>query len=144
MVFAWPWAFLGLAALPALAVIYWLRQRAQRLPVSSLLLWRDAPPSREGGRRFERFEAPPLFFVELLILALLVLAAAGPRVPTPDSHRPLVAVLDDSFSMQARVGQLERRRVALEDAAVVVEQVEVERAGGVALVAALVAPRPAN
>ena len=78
MTFAWPWAFLGLLALPVLAAIYWLRQRARRLPVSSLLLWREAPESRIGGRKIERFESPPIFWLELLILALLVVAAAGP------------------------------------------------------------------
>ena len=101
MTFAWPWAFLGLLSIPALAVIYWLRMRARRQPVSSLLLWREEVESRSGGRRFERFEASRLFLLELLILLLLVLAAAGPRGLRSDARRPLVVVLDDSFSMSA-------------------------------------------
>ncbi len=99
MSFAWPWALLGLLALPALATIYWLRQRARRRPVSSLLLWREAPRRRASGRRFERFEAGRLFPLELLILTLLAVAAAGPRLALQGAQRPLIVVLDDSFSM---------------------------------------------
>ncbi len=99
MTFAWPWAFLGLLALPALAAIYWLRQRARRRPVSSLLLWREAPQSRASGRRFERFEASRLFLLELLILTLLVVAAAGPRLPSRPAPRPAVLALDGPFAL---------------------------------------------
>ncbi|MEM7582312.1 MAG: BatA domain-containing protein [Acidobacteriota bacterium] len=60
MSFAWPWAFVGLLALPALVAIYWLRQRSRRLVVSSLMLWRDQLPSRASGRRRERFEGSRL------------------------------------------------------------------------------------
>lgn len=101
MIFSVPWAWLGLLAVPALAAIYLLRRRVRRRTVSSLLLWRGAPRRHEGGRRLERFEAPLAFWLELAVLLLLVAAAAGPAVPTPESRRPLVVVLDDSFSMLA-------------------------------------------
>ncbi len=101
MTFAWPWAFVGLLALPTLAAIYWLRQRAQRRAVSSLMLWRDELSSRASGRRPERFESSRLFVLELIILTLLVLAAAGPQIAAPHARRPLVVVLDDSLSMAA-------------------------------------------
>ncbi len=136
MTFAWPWAFLGLLALPALAAIYWLRQRARRRPVSSLLLWREAPQSRSSGRRVERFEASRLLPLELLILALLVGAAAGPQLPSKDSRRPLVVVLDDSFSMLAG-GDQSPRDVA---AAALLRELGSDRHGAVTLVAA--GPRP--
>ncbi len=132
MTFAWPWALLGLLALPALAAIYWLRQRARRRPVSSLLLWRDAPESRTGGRTFERFEAPPVFLLELLILLLLVGAAAGPRIPTRESRRPLVVVLDDSFSMLAG-GESSPRAAAVAD---LLRELEKPRHSRVTLIAA--------
>ncbi len=137
MTFAWPWAFLGLLALPALAAIYWLRQRARRRPVSSLLLWREAPQSRAGGRRVERFEASRLFLIELLILILLVIAAAGPRLPVRDSRRPLVVVLDDSFSMLAGGGGSPRQAAA----AALLRELEDGRHGAVTLVAAGERPR---
>ncbi len=137
MTFLWPWAWLGLLALPAAAAIYWLRRRARRRPVSSLLLWREAPQSRASGRRVEHFEASRLLPLELLILALLVGAAAGPRLPARDSRRPLVVVLDDSFSMLAG-GEASPCAAA---GAALLRELESDRHGAVTLVAAGERPR---
>jgi hypothetical protein len=96
-----PLAFWGLLALPILVGIYWLRTRHRRFPVSSLMLWLDTQESRQGGTRIDRLITPLLFFLELLALILLVVAAADPHLPLRESVRPLIVVLDDSFSMQA-------------------------------------------
>src|SRR5262245_11489175 len=53
----------------------------------------------EGGRNIYRLQTPLLFFLELLTILLLVTAAAGPMIRAGESGRPLVVVLDDSFSM---------------------------------------------
>lgn len=100
-VFAYPWAFWALLALLALAAIYWLWSRFRRHPVSSLMLWAEQRQIREGGLRFHRLQTPLLFFLELLALLLLVAAAAGPKVPAGESLRPLLVILDDSYSMRA-------------------------------------------
>ena len=100
-VFVHPLAFLGLLALPALAAIYWLRNRHRRRPVSSLLLWIDPRETRDGGTHIRRLQTPLLFFLELAALLLLVLAAAGPYLHSSEGARPLIVVLDDSFSMLA-------------------------------------------
>jgi hypothetical protein len=99
--FTTPVAFWGFLALPILVGIYWLRTRHRRYPVSSLMLWLDPQESRQGGTRIDRLITPLLFFLELLALTLLVLAAADPHLPLRESVRPLIVVLDDSFSMQA-------------------------------------------
>ncbi len=100
-VFVYPLAFLGLLALPALVAIYVLRNRHRPQVVSSLLLWLDVREARAGGPRIRRLQTPLLFFLELLLLVLLALAAAGPHLPAAEGARPLVVVLDDSFSMLA-------------------------------------------
>jgi len=137
MIFAWPWALAAAAALPALAAIYWLRRRARRTPVSSLLLWRRQPPDLAGGRRPERFRPPPIFLLELLILALLAVAAAGPVLPGGELRRPLVAVLDDSFSMLAGGDRSPRERAV----AALLDEVEGGRHGAVTLIVAGDRPR---
>src|SRR6188768_1764528 len=96
-----PLAFLGLASLPALAAIYYLHTRSRLHPVSSLLLWADARVAPDGGRRVDRARFPLSFWLELLLLALLALAASGIHLPAGVGARPLVVVLDDSLSMQA-------------------------------------------
>jgi hypothetical protein len=100
-VFTYPLALAGLAAIPALVAIYIFHRRFRRVPVSSLMLWLDPKPPREGGSRIERLQTPLLFFLELAALILLVLAAADPQIQTAQGTRPLVVVLDDSFSMRA-------------------------------------------
>jgi hypothetical protein len=109
-----PWALWGLLAVPALLAIYWLRNRFRQVPVSSLMLWREQKEARQGGFRIRRLQTPLLFFLELLALVLMVGAAAGPSVSMPSAHRPLVVVLDNSFSMQA--GGNESARVLAEKA----------------------------
>lgn len=97
----YPLALAGLVALPALAAIYFLRHKHQRLPISSLLLWQHQLKSREGGAKLDRPRLPWIFFLELLILALLITAATGPRWQLPETTRPLIVILDDSASMLA-------------------------------------------
>ena len=99
--FTTPLAFWGFLALPVLIGIYWLRTRHRRYPVSSLMFWIDSQESPQGGTRIDRLQTPLLFFLELLALTLLVLAAADPHLPLRENVRPLIVVLDDSFSMQA-------------------------------------------
>ena len=59
-----------------------------------------------------RLRTPLLFWLELLLLLLLVLSAAGPHLPTAAGARPLVVVLDDSFSMLAGTPDSPRQRAA--------------------------------
>ncbi len=100
--FAWPAALAAAAlAIPALLAIYFLRSRLKTIEVAGLFLWADAPRTREGGRRLRRLTTPLLFFLELLALALLTIAAARPFGPRAGVAGPVILVVDDSFSMQA-------------------------------------------
>lgn len=97
----YPLALIALAALPALAAIYILRNRYRRRQVSSLLLWKFQVQSKAGGAKVHRLQLPLLFFLELLTLLLLVAAATGPHWKLPQATRPLIVILDDSFSLRA-------------------------------------------
>jgi hypothetical protein len=97
----YPLALAGLAAVPVLVAIYLLRNRFRRQPVSSLMLWEDPREARAGGTRIRRLQTPLLFLLELAAIVLLVLAATEPQVRARQGARPLVVVLDDSFSMLA-------------------------------------------
>jgi len=108
--FLFPLAFVGLIGVPALIAIYLFRNRFRRQPVSSLMLWIDARESREGGVRLRTLQTPLLFLLELLVILALVLAAAEPFFRVRATARPLVVVLDDSYSMQAGGESSPRRR----------------------------------
>lgn len=100
ILFTYPWAFLGLLAIPALVVVYCLHNRFRRQPVSSLMLWQDHREVRATGTRLDRLQTPLLFFLELLAILLLAGVAVDPLVRRSESGRPLIVVLDDSYSMQ--------------------------------------------
>ena len=101
MVLTAPLMLVGLAALPILTAIYWLRSRSRRAVVSSLAFWSDQRSPRRGGRILHRLQTPLTFFLELAAIAALVVAAAGPAMLQRDIVRPLAVVLDDSYSMLA-------------------------------------------
>lgn len=101
LVWTTPWALAGLAAIPALVAIYWLRFRYRPQPVSTLMFWRDIAEVRDAGIRWQKLQLPLLFFLELLAMLALVSAAGGLHVLLPEHTRPLVVILDDSLSMQA-------------------------------------------
>jgi hypothetical protein len=109
-ILSFPWGLAALAALPALAAIYWFRSRSRRQVVSSLILWADHRRPRQGGRIFQRMQTPLLLLLELLALLLLALALAGPQVRRSGLIRPLIVVLDDSYSMRAGGSDSPRRR----------------------------------
>src|SRR5688572_4218717 len=111
--FATPWAFAALLAVPTLTALYWLRNSYRQVPVSSLMLWRDLVESRASGLRVQRLQTPLLFFLELAALILLAIAATGPRLEVGAGHWPLVVVLDDSFSMRAGGDDSPRARAGL-------------------------------
>ncbi|MFO0928275.1 MAG: DUF58 domain-containing protein [Gemmataceae bacterium] len=110
--FLYPLAFVGLVGVPALLAIYLFRNRFRRRPVSSLMLWPAVRESRAGGRRLRAVQTPLLFLLELLAILLLVLAASEPHLRLRTSSRPLVVVLDDSYSMQAGGERSARTRAA--------------------------------
>lgn len=104
-----PWALAALAAIPALAALYWLRNTWREVPVSSLMFWMHQSESQASGLRMRQLQTPLLFFLEIAALILLALAATGPRVDTAQGRWPLVVVLDDSISMQAGGDESARR-----------------------------------
>src|SRR6516162_3599829 len=108
----YPLALIGLSAIPLLVAIYLLRNRFRRQQVSSLMLWVDAREARAGGTRLRRLQTPLLFLLELLIILLLVFSASDPHMRLTQGTRPLVVVLDDSFSMLAG-GEASPRNQAL-------------------------------
>jgi hypothetical protein len=94
----YPGALVFFALVPVLVLAYLARERPSRVTVSSVLAFR----ALRGFRR-ERFGGWPrldwMFFAELLILSLVVLAMASPFIWKRSS--PLAVVIDNSAAMQA-------------------------------------------
>ncbi len=93
--------FLGLIALPIL-LLYVLKVRLRRIPVSTNLFWKqmfDEKPPRAWWRKLRHLVS---LLAQLLILALLVFAVADPFFSWQSNNaRRIVLVMDTSASMQA-------------------------------------------
>jgi Ca-activated chloride channel family protein len=94
---------LGLAALAVpIIILYMLRLRRREVLVSSTFLWQMVVRDREANAPWQRLKRNLLLFLQLLILAALVLALARPWAPAPTvAQGNLVVLLDGSASMAA-------------------------------------------
>ena len=117
MEFLNPTALFGLLALPLLLIPYLLRRKPRRVVFSSLLLFMTGS-ERMSSRPWGRLHLPPIFFLQLLLLALLILALSEPVF----SVRPtsIAIVLDNSASMQSLENGKTRFALAKERASAVI------------------------
>jgi Ca-activated chloride channel family protein len=113
MEFLNPTALYGLLALPLLLIPYLIRRKPQRIVFSSLLLF-VVPDKRIGSRPLGRLRLPPIFFLQLLLLALVIVALAEPVFSVRTSK--IAIVFDNSASMQTLFGQQTRFALAQEKA----------------------------
>lgn len=97
-------ALLGLLSIIPLIIIYLIRPRPKEIRFSATQFLREGEVKRSAV--LSRLINDPLFWVQLLVLLSLSVAAAGPftsEVGPARSH--LVVVLDSSASMQASFSQ---------------------------------------
>jgi len=113
MEFLNPAALFGLIALPLLLLPYLIRKRPQRVVFSSLLLFADLA-ANASGRPWGKLRLPPIFFLQLLLLTLLILALGEPVFSVNPTK--IAIVLDNSASMQTLEGDKSRFASAREKA----------------------------
>ena len=99
---------LGLLALPII-LLYMLKLRRRRLEISSILLWQMLLRDRQANTPWQRLRRNLLLFLQLLILACLVLALSRPAIPAASiASGSLVVLLDASASMTSLDGSSTR------------------------------------
>lgn len=111
MVLQWPAALSFLAASLVVVLLYFLRRRAREAPVPALFLWERLP--RGEVARLERLwpRVDVLLLLQLLSVALLALAVAGPTLVRVRPAGATLVVMDASASMSAE-GLAEEARAA--------------------------------
>ncbi len=100
MPFSNPLALLGLLSIVPLIIIYLIRPKPKIMPFSSTIFLTEGEAERSAI--LSRLINDPLFWIQLLVLISISLAATGPYMMTegtPSSH--LVVVLDVSASMES-------------------------------------------
>jgi Ca-activated chloride channel family protein len=95
---------LGLLAVAApIILMYVLKLRRRDQPVSSTLLWRRALDDVQANAPWQRLRPSVLLLLQLLVLAALVLALAGPAYSRSHAFSgDVVVVVDQSYGMQGR------------------------------------------
>ncbi|MCA0456285.1 MAG: VWA domain-containing protein [Chloroflexi bacterium] len=91
----------GLLAIPII-LLYMLRLRRREVVVSSTFLWQQIVRDNEANTPWQRLRRNLLLLLQLIILALIVLALARPFITVPAvSTGKIELLLDASASMQA-------------------------------------------
>jgi Ca-activated chloride channel family protein len=97
-----PLALAGLAFIPLIVAFYLLRLRRAERTVSSTYLWQMLVRDLEANAPWQRLRRSLLLLLQLLLVAILVLAAARPFAEHPAGlSRDLILVIDASASMGA-------------------------------------------
>jgi hypothetical protein len=98
MEFLNPTALFGLLALPLLLLPYLIRRKPRRVMFSSLLLLMESGEAA-SSRAWGRIHLPWIFFLQLLLLALLIVALSEPVFSIHPTN--VAIILDNSATMQA-------------------------------------------
>jgi uncharacterized protein (DUF58 family) len=111
-----PIAFAFAATLPVVVVFYLLKRKRVVKLVSSNVLWRKFLAETQASAPFQRLRHNWLLILQLLLLALVILALARPYFAGKTSGgRLLVAILDASASMQSTDDDPSRFELARRD-----------------------------
>jgi hypothetical protein len=97
-----PLALAGLVVLPVIVAFYMLRLRRRDVPVGSTFLWQQLVRDIEANAPWQRLRFSWLLLLQLLIAALVVIAAARPFATVhSELAANVVLVIDTSASMGA-------------------------------------------
>ena len=97
-----PLALIGLLSLPVIVAFYMLRLRRRDVPVGSTFLWQQLIRDVEANAPWQRLRFSWLLLIQLLIAAIVVLAAARPfTTATSELSGNVVLIVDTSASMGA-------------------------------------------
>jgi Ca-activated chloride channel homolog len=130
-----PLALIGLISLPIIVAFYMLRLRRRDVPIGSTFLWQQLVRDVEANAPWQRLRFTWLLLVQLLIAAIVVLAAARPFTTVEsDLAANVVMIVDTSASMATRTDDEDRMAGARARAAEVVARLP--EGGRVTVVAA--------
>lgn len=101
MIFESLWPLFFLAAVPIIIILYLLKPKGVDYRISSNLLWQNLLKNEQSRTFFEKFVHNILMYLQILIIALLVIALMSPLIQrNGHSGGRKILLLDTSASMQ--------------------------------------------
>ena len=101
MIFENLWPLFFLAAVPVVIILYLLKPKGTDYLISSNLLWKKLLKNEQSRTFFEKFVHNILMYLQILIIALLVVALMSPFIRmNGHSGGRKVLLIDTSASMQ--------------------------------------------
>ena len=105
--------FALLLFVPGLILLYILKQNASEQQVSSVSLWREAFKNLQARKPWEKFKKSILFFLQLMILLLLIFLLASPYLKKGGKAQGHIIIgIDVSGSMKGLYDDEESRLMA--------------------------------
>ncbi|MCI0339719.1 MAG: BatA and WFA domain-containing protein [Planctomycetales bacterium] len=114
-----PLGLLGLLAVPAVVLLYFLKLRRREMTVGSTLLWRRSVHDLRVNTPFQRLRKSLLLLLQCLVIGLIALALARPLVGLGEAGRCVAILVDVSASMavvERGVPRIARAKAAAEEA----------------------------
>lgn len=124
MQFQNPWGALAFLLVPLLILLYLLRRRYQEQTIPSVLLWEKAANQWEASHPWQKWRKNLLFFLQLIIICLLILAFMQPVFLRNGIGGNHIIILDVSMSMQAEEGGKSRIDKAKEETEAIIDQMQ--------------------
>jgi hypothetical protein len=114
MSFASPLWLLLLILIPVIVILHAISLRWRSTPVSSLVFWEEALRERTASMRLRRLLGSLVLLLQILAVAALAVALAGPRLSVRGflGAGDTILVLDATASMQTREGGSTRFDIA--------------------------------
>ncbi len=105
MIFESLWPLFFLAAVPVIIILYLLKPKGEDYLISSNLLWQKLLKNEQSKTFFEKFVHNLLMYLQILVIALLVIGLMSPFIKMDgQGGGRKVLLLDTSGSMQHMTG----------------------------------------
>ncbi|NLN66287.1 MAG: VWA domain-containing protein [Clostridiaceae bacterium] len=115
--FLMPWGLVGMIAVPLILLFYILKQKREKLTVSSLILWQQVLQDMQARTPWQKLRKNLLMFLQILAAIFITLALAGFALRLSHGEKEaVIIVMDVSLSMSSTDIQPSRLDAAKSDA----------------------------